>query len=37
MRKVNVAFDTSILFPNTGAIVCSDFEDFVKEFSEKTR
>jgi len=35
MRKVNVAFDSSGLYPNTNAIVCSEFEDFFKEFSDK--
>lgn len=35
MRKVNIVFDTSVLFPNSDAIVCSELEDFLKEFSDK--
>lgn len=35
MRKVNVVFDSSGLYPNTNAVVCSEFEDFLKEFSDK--
>lgn len=35
MYKVYAVFDSSVLFPNTDAIVCSNFEGFVKEFSEK--
>ena len=30
-------FDRNVLFTNTDATACSDFENFVKEFSEKTQ
>ncbi len=35
MLKVNVVFDTSVLFPNSDAIVSSDFENFFQEFSDE--
>jgi len=35
MRKVNIVFDSSSLYSSTDAIVCSEFEDFHKEFSNK--
>ncbi|MBL7083429.1 MAG: DUF4935 domain-containing protein [Candidatus Aminicenantes bacterium] len=35
MLKVNVVFDSSGLRTNTDAIVCSKFESFLKEFSDK--
>lgn len=35
MRKVNIVFDSSVLYPNSDAIVSSDFENFFQEFSKK--
>lgn len=35
MREVNVVFDTSVLFTDKDFVVCSELEDFFREFSKK--